>query len=43
MYAILQVLVVGIAPLDIYTDYLPFIDGLARGKLRIEEPNYQCS
>ena len=32
LHAILQVLVVGIAPLDIYTDYLPFVDGLDRGK-----------
>ena len=31
LHAILQVLVAGVAPLHIYTDYLPFIDGLARG------------
>ena len=32
LHAILQVLVAGVAPLHIYTDYLPFVDGLDRGK-----------
>ena len=32
MHAVLQVLVVGVAPLHIHTDYLPLIEGLARGR-----------
>eukprot|EP00959_Pyramimonas_sp_CCMP1952_P276865 5787297-Pyramimonas_sp.AAC.1 len=32
LYAVLQVLTIGIAPIHIHTDYLPLLDGLTRGR-----------